>query len=135
MTAHIISSPHMAYSLLMGQIHEFVFLTDDNESLNQWGSILSDLVRDKTPTDTLYVLFDIRETTFSINYGFVLFKQIVDAHPSFPFVKTAYLHNMQPNLISQVQTMARLTHTQHHERGFFNADERDTAVEWLLSSM
>jgi hypothetical protein len=59
---------------------------------------------------------------------------LMKRYPDAPPARIAYLIHPSSNLVSNLRTFERMTdQVGYLERAFFNANERDTAINWLLN--
>jgi hypothetical protein len=113
-------------------IHEFILKTAGREACDDLITRL-DMLYASTPKDTtLLELFDARVGIGSVSYAMKRAAELVRNHPKPPRIRGAMLY--RDNLVvSLLAPSVRLLRAANFEIRFFKPNQRDEAINWLLS--
>ncbi len=119
------------YQVLDGQIHEFVFFEDSHEALAKGMSIVETIYQQFAGDNRLRLLCDFAQSGMPpMRYAIRLIQELDRRYPNRPLLRVAFLHSPGPLVkiaLSLMQVIQR-----DDKRRFFDVDERQQAIAWLL---
>lgn len=120
--------------LLEDGIHEFTWLSSSREAVDVWVEYCDSLYMRCSPDDTVYFVHVIQTANFpSMSYVVRKSRELQQKYPDQPNTRSAVLFQSLffggiINILKRMLNIQGKDTTQ-----FFRLDERDKALEWLLS--
>lgn len=123
-----------AARFLENGIHEFTWVSSSRETVDVWMEYNDSLYNTCTPEDTLYFLHIIKTANLpSLTYVVRKARDLQEKHPEQPKTRSAILFQSRffggfINMLSMMLNKEGIDITK-----VFAMDEREQAIEWLLS--
>lgn len=119
------------YTILKNKIHSFKWYKSTHATINQFVTMITDIMRDLPEESTLCILHDYTAT------GVPLFSTMAHAMKRIDLscalnIKIAHLYSHYAHRMV-VQNAALITSFTPVNRQFFKEDKKDKAIQWLLS--
>jgi hypothetical protein len=123
-----------AYRLLDSGIHEFVFLDNDKQSLDDFFVKLEHILRETSHTAVAHYLVDIAHASRDVSLVGLTqrFRRMETQIPHRPSGRTVVLH--KPGfMLTFIDGFIRALAPSRDETRFFPVHQREDAIRWLLS--
>ena len=129
-------SEDLQFVLHENNIHEFIYLKSSRTAVDELYGVFRTYLEQDVRPEVFLLLIDARNGVIPpISYLFKVTQEFAKAYKNIPPGHTAVLH--PPNLIVSLieNFMNGLNHfiTGHNTLKFFNEDQYDEAMAWLLS--
>jgi hypothetical protein len=122
-------SVHCEYSLLEGDIHEFVFREGNRQAVDDWISQTEAILR-ATQADRFYQLVDSSNVSdVPLSYAYQRIKTLSPQYEFVRYWRVAFLHS-HSTLVFLVNTYINMLRRLIKAR-FFVPEEREAAIAWL----
>lgn len=115
-------------------IHLFVFMESSTQAIDQWIAKMDELTRDTPPNTTLRALYDqVQSGMQPAAYAFRVSQAMLKKYPTRAKTRTVFLVN-KSFFVSLMQSFISLLRTGATDKvRFYNGDQREEAIAWLLA--
>lgn len=123
-----------AYRLLDNGIHEFVFLDNGKEAVDQFFHLLENILRGTSHNETAHYIVDIAHATREVSLVGLTqrFRRLEAQFPHRARGRTVVLH--KPGfMLTFIDGFIRALAPSRDATRFFPINQRDEAIRWLLS--
>jgi hypothetical protein len=128
------SKAEFTYNYLPDDIHELILHTPTPSALHECLQQVKVILYEAQDEQPIRLLSDIRQSGIPpVGQLWELTRYLFDLYPQHPAIYDAILHNLEGKFLqSFLALMGLLSQIGHAKVGFFNHDQRDQAIAWLL---